>query len=196
MYSLFDTIRKMDVNLEYIVPEVGLRGTLLDNCKEIHRMIWRYNKSTELRITELIETVQLPKNYIGVHIRLGEKYEEMALYNPIDYMKCALDHCCEKSVFVLTDDYRSIVSLCHDYPEYDFYTLCQKDELGYNFNELVQKPISEQIQSYLRLWTSMDILEKAVLFVGTYSSNPGMNMGFRLDGNKIKCLDFNSWQLW
>lgn len=196
MYSLFDTIRGMKNDRTYSIPEVGLFGSLLDNCREIHKMIWRYNEPTEKRISALIHNLHLPKRYVGIHIRLGDKNEEAKLFDPIEYMELARRFSDEKEVFVLTDDYRAIISLKQSYPDYRFYTLCMENEMGYSLSGLMKKSKSEQMESYFRLWASMDVLEQSILFVGTYSANPGMNMGFRLAENQIKCLDYENWILW
>ena len=102
----------------------------------------------------------------------------------------------EKNVFVLTDDYRVLESLRGQYPEYRFFTLCQPDEKGYSLPKLLRMSPDELRNSYLRLWASMDILENSCIFVGTYSANPGMNMGFRMSEDKIKCIDYDKWLLW
>ena len=196
MYSLFDIIREMKTDKIYTVAEIGLSGSLLDNCTKIHHMIWRYNEPTEKRIGALIYALNMPERYVGIHIRLGDKKEEALLYRPIDYIEHVQKYSDEKDVFVLTDDYRAIISLKKDYPEYHFFTLCMENERGYDLNALLKRPKSEQIESYLRLWASMDVLEQSILFVGTYSANPGMNMGFRLAENQIKCLDYEKWTLW
>lgn len=196
MYTLFGAIRKVNPQERFIIPELGLSGTLLENCREIHQMIWRYNESTSIRIHELISGVQLPEQYVGIHIRLGDKIEEAELYSPIDYVEKAKQFSSLKSYFVLTDDYRAIINLTSSYPDISFYTLCHQEERGYHFQDLMSQSVFEKTQSFYRLWASMDILGQSVLFVGTYSANPGMNIGFRLEKNRIKCLDYNDWQLW
>lgn len=196
MYSLFETIRRVNIHAKYEISELGLSGTLLDNCKEIHQMIWKYNDKTKKIIEAIIQSLRLPDYYLGFHIRLGDKYEETRLFCPEDYMRHARLFSEEKNVFVLTDDHRAICTLRELYPDCVFYSLCKQDETGYNLNALLKKSKSDQIQSYYRLWASMDVLERSLLFIGTYSANPGMNMGFRMEDSKIKCLDFENWQLW
>lgn len=196
MYSLFDAIREEKREEVFMIPEVGLSGSLLDNCRKIHQMIWRYNEYSENRVNALIHSLHMPKRFVGIHIRLGDKGIETVLYKPVEYMKHVQRFSDEKNVFVLTDDYRAIIALKQDYPDYRFYTLCKENEKGYNLSELLERPKFEQIESYFRLWASMDVLERSILFVGTYSANPGMNMGFRLEEKQIKCLDYDKWVLW
>lgn len=196
MYSLFNKIRKVDNEVVYEIKELGIKGNLLENCSEIHRMIWRYNAATSSRIEDLIHGCSLPCSYIGMHIRQGDKWTESKMYSPDEYMQHALKYSKEKSVFVLTDDYRVIEALRSHYADHDFYTLCRESETGYDFQKFKRMPVEVQTESFLRLWASMDIMERAGMFIGTYSANPGMNMGFRMCMEQIRCLDYQEWQLW
>lgn len=196
MYELFESVRKVDKERIYEIKPLEMQGSLLENCSAIHRMIWRYSSDVNEEIHSLINSVSLPESYIGVHIRLGDKKEEAPLLPPEDYASFAAKFSDIKSFFILTDDYRAVEELRGKFPGCRFITLCQADELGYSLPKLLRKPYFEQRQSYLRLWASMDILENSELFVGTYSANPGMNMGFRLSPDRIKCLDYSEWQIW
>ena len=196
MYSLFKAIRRQKTDKVYDIPALGLSGDLLANCSALHRMIWRYNQETSEAIHSLIRGLDLPESYAGIHIRQGDKSEETRLFSEKSYVEHLRRYSDEKNVFVLTDDFRVIKSLCEQFPDCRFFTLCQTDERGYSLPKLLRMTVSEQRKSYLRLWASMDILEKSSFFVGTYSANPGMNMGFRMSEDRIKCLDFEKWKLW
>lgn len=196
MYALFNKIREVDPKQIFTIPELNLNGSLLENCSEIHKMIWRYNRPTETTINAIIKGCQLPSSYVGVHIRQGDKWTESKMYSPDEYMQCVKANSSEQNLFVLTDDYRVIEELESHYSQHAIYTLCKKHENGYNFQKMKQMTFEEKANSFLRLWASMDILEHSSLFVGTYSANPGMNMGFRISADSIICLDFKEWQLW
>lgn len=196
MFDFFDDIRKLSCSEIYEIKELGLKGDLLYCASELHKMVWRYNTVTQKRINSMIDALNLPKHYIGLHIRQGDKITEMKLFSPEDYMKVVISNSNCKNVFVLTDDYRVIEKLRTLYSNYSFWTLCLSKEHGYNYEELMQLSSDERIAANVRLWASMDILEKADIFVGTYSANPGMNMGFRMSHERIFCLDFDVWQLW
>ena len=196
MFELFNTVRKVDKDNLYVIESMGMRGSLLENCSAIHRMIWRYTSGVAEEICAVTNSLSLPKTYVGLHIRLGDKLEEAPLLPPEKYVLFAERFSDVKCFFILTDDFRAIEELREQFPGYSFFTLCQADEVGYSLPKFLKKPYVEQRQSYLRLWASMDILERAELFVGTYSANPGMNMGFRVCPDRIKCLDYKEWQLW
>lgn len=195
-YNFFETVRKMPTDLIYDVPELNLKGNLQECCSSIHKMIWRYNKSTQSKIDGLIADLNLPKEYLAIHVRCGDKITETNLYDPEEYFDKASIHSKIKNVFVLTDDYRVIKELSSKHPDYQFYTLCQEDEVGYNLEKLLSQTRKEQELAMLRLWASMDIMENAIIFVGTFNANPGMNMGFRLPNHKLIGLDNEHWYLW
>lgn len=196
MYSLFDDIRLQSLKCQYHINKLNLHGTLLQNCSAIHKMIWSYNPQTKARITDLIKSVGLPNSYAGIHIRQGDKIEEASLYDIDKYLEVLQRNSTEQNVFVLTDDYSVIEYLRSHYTNYIFTTLCQPDENGYSLAKLLETSFDKQREAYFRLWASMDILSEASFFVGTYSANPGMNLGFRMDPSRIKCIDFEEWQLW
>lgn len=195
-FDFFNDIRNWNYGDTYEIKELGLKGDLLHCCSELHKMIWRYNSLTQGKINSMIEGLHLPKHYIGIHIRQGDKISEMRLFSPEDYMKVAITNSNCENVFVLTDDYYVIEHLRKFYPNYSFMTLCLPYEHGYCYDELMHLPSADRVAANVRLFASMDIMEKADVFIGTYSANPGMNMGFRMPTERIFCLDFDTWQLW
>lgn len=195
-YEFFDKMRDMSIDEEYFIPELNLHGNLRKCCSEIHQMIWHYNEKTGAEIKRIIMDLHLPAEYCGMHIRQGDKILEANVYPVEHYMEILLNHTDCKDVFVLTDDYRVIQNLKTEYSKYNFYTLCQATETGYDYDKLMRRSYEEQKQAFLRLWASMDVLERGKIFVGTFSANPGMNMGFRMAKNQLFGLDFEKWQLW
>lgn len=196
MYEFFNLMREMDTDCIYEVKELNLKGNLRECCTELHRMIWHYNETTRMKIDSLITSLSLPDSYVGIHVRQGDKILENKLYQPSEYMDIIQIRTKIKDVFVLTDDYRTIENLRNNYSDYKFYTLCDESERGYYLPELEKRSQEYRDASMLRLWASMDVLEKGEFFVGTFSANPGMNMGFRLLDDKLTGLDVPHWILW
>ena len=195
-FEFFEKMRKMPTDVIYEMPELGMRGNFKECCTELHKMVWRYNEGTGKEIARMIESLSLPKEYVSIHVRQGDKNIETELYTPNRYMDELQKHTDCKDVFVLTDDYRVMQDLFKHYPDYTFYTLCQEDEDGYDYSKLQAAPYSDRRLSMLRLWASMDIMENGRVFVGTFSANPGMNMGFRMNEKQIYGLDYKQWILW
>lgn len=196
-YNLFETIRGEQNTTEiYHIEELNIKGTLLNNCQLIHRMIWRYQEEIQSEINKLKSLIEFNAFYIGIHIRSGDKFSEYPLLDIDMYIQKALQASSIRNAFVLTDDYNVINVLNEKFPEWNFKTLCRKDENGYVHHDFIRKEKSEQRKDLIKLFASMDLLEKADVFVGTYSSNPGMNMGYRMNSQNIVGVDFEQWLIW
>lgn len=197
-YEFFDNMREIFLSPDtiYNIPELSLHGSLQECCSTIHQAIWNYNTETKQTIETLIAKLHMPSIYASVHIRQGDKKNEADLYDATCYMHMLQKHSPIEKLFVLTDDYNVIKTLRLNYPSYAFYTLCQEDETGYDFEILSKMEDASKRAALLRLWASMDVMQNSHFFVGTYSANPGMNMGFRMSACKMAGLDYDQWQVW
>ena len=54
----------------------------------------------------------------------------------------------------------------------------------------------ERRAKLLQLFASIDILASARYFVGTFSSNPGMYLGMRMDRSHAFSADGDDWRIW
>lgn len=198
-YNLFERIRQeQSINKIYHVDELNLHGTLLENCSAIHKMIWNYQSSVKNEIENIKSQVYIKKPYVGFHIRSGDKFTEYERLETTEYMEKyqQFSKYNNKNAFVLTDDFRVFLSLVEKYPDWNFSTLCKKNETGYIHVEFLKKSKEEQKEDLFKLLASMEILEESELFIGTYSSNPGMNMGFRMNPSKVVGVDYDKWLIW
>lgn len=179
---------------KYVIPELGIEGNLNEVCRSLVRMTWRYNKSTQDEISNMIQSLNLPDQYLGFHIRQGDKFVENTLLSPDKYIETAMKEFNIHSAFILTDDYTVIEELRSKYQDWNIYTLCTEEERGY-FYEDFQKQNDKQVKrsSHLRLFASMDIIARSQCFYGTFTSNPGMYLGMRMPLNKCRGLDTETW---
>ena len=158
-------------------------------------LTWQYNLMTKRRVDDLIQSVNLPKDYIGIHIRQGDKVKEFKAFNYFEYIERAESLSKIRKAFILTDDYTVINKLRIKFRKWDFFTLCGEDEKGYSHNEFSKKNLGFKDEKLVRLFSSIDILNNSKLFMGTFSSNPGMYLGMRRPKETCSGLDFNSWTL-
>jgi hypothetical protein len=180
----------------FYIPELGIDGDLQEACGVLINLTWRYNEATQAVIDCMTVDLHLPDHYIGLHIRRGDKSTEARLFNIQEYVEKAKSLSNLRSLFVLTDDYQIMEELQIACEEFDIYTLCSKDERGY-FHQEYQKQGKEIIKSsHERLFASVDLLSKAQLSIGTYSSNPGMFLGMRMPKGKSMGIDLDKWQIW
>ncbi|WP_051931119.1 hypothetical protein [Gillisia sp. Hel_I_29] len=184
-------------NTRFNIPELGLDNScLLDATQVIIKMIWQYDPQSKKIIDDHINSLNIPQNYIAIHIRSGDKLIETDLYNIQLYMKKAIAISDVKNAFILTDNYSIIEQLLENYPDWKFYTLCNPSERGYIHADFVNKDKTQKFLQHLKLFASMDICYNSDKFIGTYSSNPGMFMGMRTGEDKCFCIDYDSWILW
>jgi hypothetical protein len=195
-YDLWNLIRSQKLSRSFVFPELSVSGPLKSVCRELINMTWIYNAPTKAYIENLITGLDLPSHYIGLHIRGGDKYKE-ALIQSVDlYVQKAESLSPLRIAFVLTDDYSVYEQLIANYPSWSFYTLCGKDERGYYNDRFKRKSPKLKKARYLKLFASMDILAKSVFFIGTFSSNPGMYLGMRMDEGKAFSVDIPEWTIW
>lgn len=169
---------------------------ILSALKYIHNIIWNYNYDTGFEIKKIIEKVNIKEPYIGLHIRSGDKCIEHNIIDISVYMKKVKELTNIKQIFVMTDDYSIIKKITKEYSDYKLYYLTEPNETGYVHQQFIKLNCAEKKYAHLKLLASMDILSSSELFIGSYSSNPGMHLGYRLDKNKIFCLDYKDWLIW
>lgn len=187
-----ELLRKIEIkNKYYSVPELGINGDYIHAYNIVFDITWRFNNYTLNGVNNLIEALKLPDKYIACQIRGGDKFIEYDLLSTDLYINKIKEISSLKDVFVLTDDYSIIIELKKKAPEYNWYTLCQKEEQGYYNSAFAQ--ISPDIKSIrmIRFFASMKIMENASLFVGTITATPSLVIGIRRKLN-VCWVDFDS----
>ncbi|MCL1934361.1 MAG: hypothetical protein FWF53_11190 [Candidatus Azobacteroides sp.] len=180
----------------FYIPELGIDGGLQEACQILIDLTWRYNVNIKSAIDECISTLHLPEKYIGFHIRSGDKIQEADLWNISSYIEKAQKHSDLRTAFILTDDYQIIETFQNQFKDWRIYTLCGKEERGYYHQNFLKNNRDIIKEACIRLFASMDILSRAELFVGTFSSNIGMFLGMRMDPTKVYGVDLEKWQIW
>lgn len=178
------------------IKELSIKGNLLQTCRALTDITWRYNLETQEEVNSLVNAIDLPSVYLGFHIRGGDKYIEDDLQPVHRYLNetVHLSNC--KNAFILTDDYRIIEEVRREFTDWNIYSLCQEDEQGYYHQEFMKKDREYIKKKSLRLFASTDILSRSEYFIGTFTSNPGMFMGMRMDTSRCLGLGGTSWKIW
>ena len=152
------------------IPDLNFKGNYLETFRLVDSISWHFNDFTSDAVNERINGLNLPEEFIACQVRGGDKNMEYELLSPIQYVDTFRIVSSIKDVFVLTDDYRLLQKLRELAPDYKFYSLCQPDELGY-YNESFTKSTPEyKKKRMLNFFTSIEILRRANLFVGTFTS--------------------------
>jgi hypothetical protein len=192
-YELWDGFRSQRfIGKTFDFPELSIRGGLLASTSQLIEMIWRYSDKIQPSIHRRIQALGLPEEYVGLHVRGGDKVTEAKVFSPDDYMALVKNSTDLRDVFVLTDEYRHFLYLQDRYPGYRFYTTCGPHEAGYDFPSFLKLDKPTQFDEYAKLLASMEVLSKAVLTFGSYKANPGMFLGMRI-GKKFIGIDSDQW---
>jgi hypothetical protein len=179
----------------FFFPELGIEGGVLDATRVLHSIVWRYNDETRRKVESLKAAISLPESYLGIHIRSGDKVIEHQVFDAEPYVRKAASLSPLRSAFVLTDEYSVFARLCADFPDWSFRTNCLPEERGY-FHEEYQKLSPEaKAELLVKLFAAMDILAGAEHFIGTFSSNPGMNLGMRMPEGRAHGIDYDAWKI-
>ena len=174
------------------IPELNINGDIRHAMKVIIPIVYRFNSKYAIIIEKIITDLHLPANYISLHIRAGDKISERKLISPQEYLNKAIQNSSCKDVFVATDDFRIFEQLRDNNPAYNFFTLTSPSEKGYDNDTFIASSNEFIRQNLLELFASIQIILKSELFVGTYSSNPGMFVGMLID-DKMIGMDFDKW---
>lgn len=173
------------------IPELGINGNLRHAMKVIIPIVYRFNEKYTFLINKARKEINLPDKYIGLHIRGGDKITERLLIKPQTYLDKVTEYSNCKQIFVSTDDYRIYEELRDNNPNFTFYTSTSPDEKGNN-TELFFSSSQEKIRNNLiELFTSIEIFQRSEIFIGTYSSNPGLFVSMLLE-DKMIGLDYDN----
>ena len=184
-YDIFNKARAQMVDEAFI-----------DDCIAQNQFIWHYNKSTMQAIEIRKSVLSLPKEYVGIHIRRGDKCREIQHTDIQQYIDMVASHSKCKDVFVATDDYSVYEQLCLLYPNWRFYTLTSKSHQGYDQRTFEKYTKECKREEMILLFTDIEVLASSQLFVGTLSSNIGMYLYWRMPKGQCLGVDFQDWRIW
>lgn len=175
------------------IPDLGIHGTLRDACRVILRMTYRVNDATHAAVESLTARLDMPPRYAGLHVRGGDKRRQSPVHHPDAYMARLRAVSAVRDVFVLTDDHEAFVHLARNHPEYTFRTLCSPRESGYDHGLFLGGSAENKKRQLLNLLTSIEVLRRAEVFVGTFSANPSAFLGMAMPSDRVHGLDRAAW---
>jgi hypothetical protein len=178
---------------EFDFPELGLKGNLREVSHEIIKMIYRFNDDTKADIQKSVLTVNLPSEYVSLHIRRGDKATEFNLAPVSDYVYMANKLSDLKEIFISSDDYTVIEELQQEYPEIQLYALVKKEERGYVQDIFAKESKAKRKQDLVTLFASIEIMTSSVLTIGAYSTNLGIFLGMRMPEDEFISIQKSSW---
>lgn len=179
---------------KFTIPELGIEDASLRRAaREIIRIVYRFNSHYSSLIMDQVTSLSLPEQFIGIHIRGGDKILERDLFSYEIYINKASQLSKIKNAFILTDDYQLYKNVTIAYPEWNFFTLTFPDEIGYDNSKFEKNTPERRERELLKVFASLEIMRNSELFIGTYSSNPGMFLGMCMPEEKVYGVDFMNW---
>ncbi len=177
-------------------PELDISGNLVSALQIVVNHIWNFQPIIQREIDNRINTLNLPANYIGVHLRSGDKVSEAKISSANTYINYIKNVTELKELFVLTDDYKNIKDIKQSSPEYNTYTFCEENEQGFSEGAYNKLNKEDKKKITLKLLIDTEVLYKSTIFVGTFSSNVGLFIGMRRNANLWYGIDANEWRMW
>ena len=174
------------------IPELGINGDIRQAMKVLIPIVYRFNEKYTHIINTFINDLDLPQRYISLHVRAGDKITERNLITPQKYLEKAKTFSDCHNIFVATDDYRIFEQLRNDNPDYTFYTSTSQEERGNDTEKLFASSNDIIRKNLIEMFASVEVFLHSELFVGTYSSNPGLFVGMLIDERMVG-MDFDSW---
>jgi len=157
--------------------------------------IYKFNNNTQQHIDKLINSIELPDQYIGIHLRGGDKKTEHDIVPVETYMQRAYELSTIRTAFISTDDYRYIEELQNKFPEWTIRTLTPKEDHGYYYNDFIALESEKKYKNLITMFASIELLCRADITLCTFSSNIGMFLGMRM-GDRAIGVDMKNWMIW
>lgn len=191
------------VGKEFYIKELALKGGSFEASKKLAKMVYRFNDETNQSIDTLIESLNLPKDYVAIHIRGGDIKQEIHFRKQhlleadayIEKIEELQPHV--KNLFVFTDEYRHVLNIKAKRPDWNIYTLCGEHEDGFHCEDFLKQSWGVRKEGQIKLFANVRICKRAMCFVGTYTSNPDWFLYLMMDKQKFHCVDCEQieWQV-
>jgi hypothetical protein len=193
-YELFFSFYNKEFEKEqFDFPELGIKGNLKEVSHEIVKMIYRFNDDTKADIQNLVAGVNLPAEYISLHIRRGDKATEFNLAPASDYISRANKLSDLKKIFISSDDYTVVEDMQKEHPELHLHALVKEEERGYVQAAFAKESKDKRKQDLIALFASIEIMAASVFTIGTYTTNLGLFLGMYMPEDKFISIQKSSW---
>jgi len=197
--DLFDVFRSGEfARTTFDIPALGIQGDLLQAASVVLEHIWQLQPSVQQEVEAKIARLKLPNEYVGFHIRRGDKVCETPKVATEDYFRAAEEHTRVRSAVIATDDYCAVREARDEFPEWTVYTLCDEDARGHDQLQFDSQTRAEIYDDVVTLLADVELLSSAGSMFVTYTANMGMFLGMRrghADRPEIHSLDVPNWQI-
>ena len=174
-------------------------GELLNAVSNSFKKFYNYNALTQNNISEKKQYINIPDNYISVHIRRGDKIVtgEMEDINLNIYVDAIRKYrYISNNIYIATDDVTVISYISKKLSDTDIKIYYNKDNKLKGFDEKTYNLKSDSVRrdEVLNMLFDMDMMINSSFFIGTFSSNVGCVVAMYLGLDKCHSIDV-SWKI-
>ena len=174
-------------------------GELLNAVSNSFKKFYKYNALTQNNISEKKQYINIPDNYISVHIRRGDKIVtgEMEDINLNIYVDAIRKYSyISNNIYIATDDVTVISYISKKLSDIDIKIYYNKDNKLKGFDEKTYNLKSDSVRrdEVLNMLFDMDMMINSSFFIGTFSSNVGCVVAMYLGLDKCHSIDV-SWKI-
>ena len=174
-------------------------GELLNAVSNSFKKFYKYNALTQNSISEKKQYINIPDNYISVHIRRGDKIVtgEMEDINLNIYVDAIRKYSyISNNIYIATDDVTVISYISKKLSDIDTNIYYNKENKLKGFDEKTYNLKSDSVRrdEVLNMLFDMDMMINSSFFIGTFSSNVGCVVAMYLGLDKCHSIDV-SWKI-
>ena len=174
-------------------------GELLNAVSNSFKKFYKYNALTQNSISEKKQYINIPDNYISIHIRRGDKIVtgEMEDINLNIYVDAIRKYSyISNNIYIATDDVTVISYISKKLSDTDIKIYYNKDNKLKGFDEKTYNLKSDSVRrdEVLNMLFDMDMMINSSFFIGTFSSNVGCVVAMYLGLDKCHSIDV-SWKI-
>lgn len=174
-------------------------GELLNAVSNSFKKFYIYNALTQNNISEKKQYINIPDNYISVHIRRGDKIVtgEMEDINLNIYVDAIRKYrYISNNIYIATDDVTVISYISKKLSDTDIKIYYNKENKLKGFDEKTYNLKSDSVRrdEVLNMLFDMDMMINSSFFIGTFSSNVGCVVAMYLGLDKCHSIDV-SWKI-
>ena len=174
-------------------------GELLNAVSNSFKKFYKYNALTQNSISEKKQYINIPDNYISIHIRRGDKIVtgEMENINLNIYVDAIRKYSyISNNIYIATDDVTVISYISKKLSDIDIKIYYNKENKLKGFDEKTYNLKSDSVRrdEVLNMLFDMDMMINSSFFIGTFSSNVGCVVAMYLGLDKCHSIDV-SWKI-
>lgn len=148
--------------------EFNINGSIFSEFAKLRNIALHFNEKTKNEVEKMINTLNLPPNYVSIQFRGGDKILEFDKLMDVDSTLKRIEdnHINIKDLFVFTDDYRFVMELRQKRPEWNIYTLTGEEEKGYDNATFNRMDWTDKRKNMIKLFAAIEVCMRSPLHLG------------------------------